>query len=81
MPTKANVLSGLPRYPIAHFACHGQSDPPIPPSQLLLHDHESHPLTVATLAPIRLDEAQLAYLSACRIASIQTEALLDEPSI
>lgn len=81
MPTKANVLSGLPRYPIARFACHGQSDPPIPPSQLLLHDHESHPLTVATLAPIRLDEAQLAYLSACHIASIQTEALLDEPSI
>lgn len=67
---KANVLALLPSCQIAHFACHGRSDPADPSrSLLLLHDHESDPLTVASLVPVKLDQAQLAYLSACRTPS------------
>lgn len=79
VPTKANVLEHLPACSIAHFACHGFSDPADPSkSLLLLHDHATDPLTVAGLAPIRLDGPQLAYLSACRTAAIDTGALVDE---
>ncbi|MFD4604366.1 CHAT domain-containing protein, partial [Streptomyces sp. NPDC058464] len=79
MPTKADVLQRLPECAIAHFACHGASDPADPSkSQLLLHDHAEDPLTVASLAPVALDQARLAYLSACRTAAIDTADLLDE---
>ncbi|MFE7430210.1 CHAT domain-containing protein, partial [Streptomyces sp. NPDC057545] len=78
-PTKAAVLDHLPHCPIAHFACHGASHPTDPSqSLLLLHDHESDPLTVASLTPVRLDQAQLAYLSACRTATIDIVNLADE---
>jgi CHAT domain-containing protein len=46
-------------------------------SRLLLHDHDTAPLTVAELAPVRLERAQLAYLSACRTA-FGASRLLDE---
>ncbi|ROQ94229.1 tetratricopeptide repeat protein [Streptomyces sp. 2132.2] len=78
-PTKANVLAHLPRCAVAHFACHGTSDPADPSqSRLLLHDHAVAPLTVGSLAPVALDHARLAYLSACRTAAIDTADLLDE---
>jgi hypothetical protein len=78
-PTKANVLAHLPGCPIAHFACHGASDPNDPSkSLLLLRDHESDPFTVASLAPVNLGEAQLAYLSACRTAFTGVAGLIDE---
>ncbi|MFJ8082919.1 CHAT domain-containing protein [Streptomyces sp. NPDC096205] len=78
-PTKANVLAHLPHCAIAHFACHGASHPTDPSkSLLLLHDHDSDPLTVQSLAPVALDQAKLAYLSACRTAAIDTTSLLDE---
>ncbi|MCX5238980.1 tetratricopeptide repeat protein [Streptomyces prunicolor] len=79
LPTKANVLAHLPTCPIAHFACHGASNPADPSkSLLLLHDHDADPLTVASLAPVLLDQAQMAYLSACRTAAIDAVELLDE---
>ncbi|MFI9503366.1 CHAT domain-containing protein [Nocardia sp. NPDC052566] len=80
LPTKANVLTWLPSCAIAHFACHGVNDPADPArGQLLLHDHTSNPLTVADLDAIRLDHAQLAYLSACETtAATTTPELLDE---
>ena len=54
-PTKANVLARLPGCTIAHFACHGASHPTDPSrSLLLLHDYDSDPLTVASLASINL---------------------------
>ena len=66
IPTKAAVLEHLPGCAIAHFACHGYSDPTDPSrSRLLLHDHRRDPLTVTALASLALDHAQLAYLSAC----------------
>ncbi|MFE2480609.1 CHAT domain-containing protein [Streptomyces sp. NPDC059389] len=78
-PTKANVLAHLPHCAIAHFACHGTSDPADPSqSGLLLHDHAHDPLTVRNLAPVALDHARLAYLSACRTAAIDTVNLPDE---
>jgi hypothetical protein len=53
----------------AHFACHGAADPASPSvSRLLLHDHLQRPLTVAEVARLRLDHAELAFLSACTTA-------------
>ena len=79
MPVKAAVLAHLPECQIVHFACHGASDPTDPSqSRLLLYDHASHPFTVASLAPVKLGLAELAYLSACSTAVTSTEGLLDE---
>jgi hypothetical protein len=79
IPTRASVFAHLPHCSIAHFACHGTVDPADPSqSLLLLHDHDHDPLTVASLAPVNLAHAQLAYLSACRTAFSAVEALLDE---
>uniref|UniRef100_UPI0032EBDB13 CHAT domain-containing tetratricopeptide repeat protein n=1 Tax=Streptomyces sp. HSW2009 TaxID=3142890 RepID=UPI0032EBDB13 len=78
-PTKAAVLDHLRGCSIAHFSCHGASHPNDPSqSQLLLHDHESDPFTVASLAPVHLDHAQLAFLSACHTAAIDAADLVDE---
>jgi tetratricopeptide (TPR) repeat protein len=79
LPTKAAVLDHLADCAVAHFACHGSTNPADPSqSQLLLHDHRANPLTVAALAPVVLDHAQLAYLSACSTASVTNARLLDE---
>jgi hypothetical protein len=79
LPTKANVLVHLPGCTIAHFACHGATDPTDPSkSLLLLHDHDRDPLTVASLTPINLDHAELAYLSACSTAFTSATELIDE---
>jgi CHAT domain-containing protein len=79
LPTMENVLMNLPRSGIVHFACHGVSHPADPSrSMLLLHDYDRAPLTVASLAPVSLDSAQLAYLSACSTALTSTAELADE---
>jgi CHAT domain-containing protein len=73
------VLEQLPGCAIAHFACHGYSDPADPSqSRLLLHDHQRDPLTVAALTQVVLGHAQLAYLSACTTARVADTSLLDE---
>ncbi|MEU0163277.1 CHAT domain-containing protein [Streptomyces sp. NPDC006261] len=78
-PTREGVLARLPQCSIVHFACHGATHPTDPSKSLLfLHDHTHAPLTVASLAPIQLDSAELAYLSACRTAAIETNKLVDE---
>ncbi|MFE5710702.1 CHAT domain-containing protein [Streptomyces sp. NPDC056501] len=78
-PSRSEVLSSLPGHSIVHFACHALSDPADPSlSRLLLHDHATAPLTVASLAPVDLERAELAYLSACSTASTSAPALLDE---
>ncbi|CAL9540622.1 CHAT domain-containing protein [Streptomyces sp. NEAU-PBA10] len=85
--TRNAVLTRLDACTFAHFACHGTSDRRDPShSALLLYDHgrsrdldgDSGPLTVASLAPVRLDNAQLAYLSACHTAVTEAESLVDE---
>ncbi|MFF9157914.1 CHAT domain-containing protein [Streptomyces sp. NPDC014846] len=77
-PTKAEVLERLPECTFVHFACHAASHLDDPSqSLLLLRDHEDDPLTVASLAPVVLDRARLAYLSACHTA-VGTPRLIDE---
>ncbi|WP_329092693.1 CHAT domain-containing protein [Actinomadura citrea] len=67
--THGAVLSALPKARWAHFACHGHSDLADPSSShLLLVDHQTRPLTVTDLAGLRLDGAELAFLSACSTA-------------
>ena len=79
LPTRANVFRLLPGCSVAHFACHGESHPSDPSeSMLLLHDHATSPLTVASLAPIQHDHLQLVYLSACNTAFSSSAELLDE---
>jgi hypothetical protein len=78
-PTRANVLAQLPQCTIAHFACHAESDPADPSrSMLMLADHDTAPLTVAALASVNLEHAQLAYLSACRTSITPAATLADE---
>jgi tetratricopeptide (TPR) repeat protein len=79
VPTKPTVLARLSNCMIAHFACHGRSDPANPShGSLLLHDHDTNPLTVADIVPIDLAGAQLAYLSACHTAVNSATNLADE---
>ncbi|MEU3643267.1 CHAT domain-containing protein [Lentzea sp. NPDC034063] len=78
-PTTSRVLTELASRAVAHFACHGTHDATDPSqSRLLLHDHLTTPLTVASLATISLDHARLAYLSACETALNTSGHLLDE---
>ena len=78
-PTRANVFRHLPGSSIVHFACHGASHPGDPSRSLLvLHDYDSVPLTVASLAGIQHDQLQLVYLSACRTAYTGKAELIDE---
>jgi CHAT domain-containing protein len=78
-PVKAEVLAHLADADIVHFACHATSDPDDPSRSLLvLQDHDRDPLTIASLAPVRLDHAQLAYLSACQTSRTTSGNLSDE---
>jgi tetratricopeptide (TPR) repeat protein len=79
LATTARVLGRIDQSAIVHFGCHGLNDA-LDPSQssLLLHDHQSNPLTIETLSSIRLSKAQLAYLSACDTAIQGSLDLIDE---
>lgn len=60
-----SALSQSPR--LAHFACHGIQDITDPSAgQLRLHDG---PLRITEIARLRLDGAELAYLSACETST------------
>lgn len=64
--TRDVVLDALPRHGVAHFCCHGRADLDDPTlSQLILHDHQTRPLTLAHITALHLQDAELAYLSAC----------------
>ena len=67
-PTGQGVLAELPRYPVAHFACHATVNTEEPGrSQLFLDDHETAPLALADIGELRL-AGGLAFLSACETA-------------
>lgn len=72
--TRRAVLDALPQHSWVHFACHVTGLPNI---RLLLHDHESRPLSIADIATLRLRDADLAYLSACETTRAPVE-LADE---
>ncbi|MBQ0881946.1 CHAT domain-containing protein [Streptomyces sp. IPPR8] len=64
--TYERVRARLPKSTWVHFACHTEGTTADTfEKSLLLHDHETHPLTVADLGTLNLDGAELAYLSAC----------------
>jgi CHAT domain-containing protein/tetratricopeptide (TPR) repeat protein len=72
------VLDALPRHRWVHFACHAVSAANgAAAGHLVLHDHASDPLTVADIARLRLNNAEIAYLSACD-TSVSREDLNDE---
>ncbi|MBY8844590.1 CHAT domain-containing protein [Streptomyces sp. SP2-10] len=61
--TVDQVLNTLPGHAWAHFACHGWSDLNSPSeSNLALHDGN---LSVLKLSRLHIDDAELAFLSAC----------------
>lgn len=64
--TTAEVLTGLGESTWAHFACHAVVDP-ASPSTGGLHLHDGQ-LSVGAINRLRLDRAELAYLSACSTA-------------
>jgi tetratricopeptide (TPR) repeat protein len=69
------VVDALAAAGWAHFACHAVSDPLSPSeSRLLLHDR---PLAVRDISRLRLQDAELAFLSACSTARGHEE-LADE---
>ena len=79
LPTRANVFALLPGCQIAHFACHGANNPSDPSKSLLmLHDYDTTPLTVASLASTKHERLELVYLSACRTAFTPANKLIDE---
>ncbi|MEU3981079.1 CHAT domain-containing protein [Streptomyces sp. NPDC026672] len=75
--TREAVRSALPAASVVHFACHADSDPEDPAaSRLLLADGDLH---IRDIAELRLESAELAYLSACGTARANvTPALADE---
>ncbi|GAB2525997.1 CHAT domain-containing tetratricopeptide repeat protein [Nocardiopsis aegyptia] len=78
LPTRDNVLRSLPDHMIAHFACHGVSEYDPSQSRLLLHDHAQAPFTADSVNAVQLDQARLAYLSACNTSSVEDMLLPDE---
>ena len=76
--TRAAVLGALPQAEWAHFACHGFTDLANPSAScLLLSDHLEQPLTVLDVTRLHLEDAGLAFLSACSTAR-HGEWLADE---
>jgi hypothetical protein len=74
--SRDTVLGNLQSSRWAHFACHGTVDLTSPSAScLLLTDRER--LTVADVSRLRLQEAEIAYLSACSTAQPGT-GLADE---
>jgi CHAT domain len=78
-PTCEDVLYRLQSTTIAHFACHGSSNPANPShSRLLLTDYKTKPLTVSRIGNLRLNSTKLAYLSACHSAVSRAQSLANE---
>jgi CHAT domain len=72
------VAAALPGHALVHFACHSLLDARSPTEGgLLLSDWQDRPFTVRDIAGLRLENAELAYLSACSTSETGI-ALLDE---
>ncbi|KAK7435690.1 hypothetical protein VKT23_019523 [Stygiomarasmius scandens] len=64
--TVAEVVQAMSKYDIVHLACHGIQDPNPLDSAFALYDGK---LTLKTLMGLSLDNAELAFLSACQTAT------------
>jgi tetratricopeptide (TPR) repeat protein len=70
--TTGRVLSALTDVTWAHFACHAVVDPASPAQGgLVLHDRTLH---LSEVGGLRLDGAEVAYLSACSTANHSTRS-------
>jgi CHAT domain-containing protein len=71
---RETVVELLREHGIVHFACHGYADLNNPSaSLLLLPDHTTDPLTLHAITRLKLNGAQLAYLSACSTTETNQE--------
>jgi tetratricopeptide (TPR) repeat protein len=84
-PDVASVVSQLENCQMAHFACHGISDPTDPSKSGLVLQRfasdgtlEQDHLSVYRISQLRLRHAQIAYLSACSTAENKSVKLRDE---
>ena len=78
-PCRNQVLREMQNASIVHFVCHGIADSDDPTkSRLLLSDHVTAPFDVRAWHKAKLDNCQLAYLSACETAMTKNLALKDE---
>ena len=90
-PGADQVMEGLQRCSVAHFACHGVSESIDPSSSGLILQKmvkdldaegvarlEQDRLTVRRVSELDLRQAKVAYLSACSTAENATERLSDE---
>ncbi|KAL6694427.1 CHAT domain-containing protein [Trichoderma pleuroticola] len=78
--SKSDVMANLSNSTFAHFACHGTSDPHDPAESGLVLLEQGMPalLTIGELDRINMQNAQIAYLSACSTAELSAGQLLDE---
>jgi CHAT domain-containing protein len=84
-PNAEAIARRLNECTIAHFACHGRTDSVDPSNSGLIFtrrdesgDPVQDPLTVHSISEINLQNAQLAYLSACSTAENKAARLADE---
>ncbi|RDW57787.1 hypothetical protein BP5796_12588 [Coleophoma crateriformis] len=87
-PSKSQVLSVLPKCQFVHFACHGSTDPSDPSRSGLWLNPETELesgilpqalLSISALDDLVLQDAYIAFLSACSTASLSSNLdLLDE---
>jgi CHAT domain-containing protein len=77
-PNKSDILRSLPKFAVAHFACHEEAQANPSESRILLSDWELSPLSVADVTQLKLDTPELAYISTCHAANSRNRRLLDE---
>ncbi|KFY41367.1 hypothetical protein V495_04960 [Pseudogymnoascus sp. VKM F-4514 (FW-929)] len=84
LPSVGQVVDSLENCCIAHFACHGYTDHSDPSNSGLIlqkcmggQDKQDR-LTVRRVSELRLEKAQVAYLSACSTAENRWGELSDE---
>nr|WP_052478663.1 CHAT domain-containing protein [Kibdelosporangium sp. MJ126-NF4]CEL19816.1 hypothetical protein [Kibdelosporangium sp. MJ126-NF4]CTQ97041.1 hypothetical protein [Kibdelosporangium sp. MJ126-NF4] len=69
--TTDRTTAALPRATWAHFACHATADPTAP-SASALHLHDGA-LALPAISRLNLEQAELAYLSACSTAQLGSQ--------
>jgi tetratricopeptide (TPR) repeat protein len=85
-PDAASTMAQLRKCNVAHFACHGVSDPSDPSKSGLIlqkagsgtEELQQDILSVQTVSQTYLSQAEIAYLSACSTAQNKVTRLSDE---
>jgi tetratricopeptide (TPR) repeat protein len=85
-PDAASTIAQLRKCNVAHFACHGISDPSDPSKSGLIlqkagsgtRELQQDILSVQAVSQTSLSQAEIAYLSACSTAQNQATGLTDE---